>query len=118
MDDVLDMSDEEVENPFDNDSEDNFVANETDTESSDDNEPQPKRKKLKRENQESSSASIDIDDDPIEEENGEITWRSVTGNYLKNIPYTGENTGVSAEVTMNYLTKLHMIFSNTLLLMI
>lgn len=73
MDDVLDMSDKHVENPFDDDSEDDFVANETDTESSVDDEPQPKRKKLKRKNQERSSVIIEIDDDPIEEENAKIT---------------------------------------------
>lgn len=45
MDDVLDISDEEVENPIDDDLEHNFVPNETNTESSDDNEPQPNVRK-------------------------------------------------------------------------
>lgn len=116
LDDIIDMSDEDVTDPFADNSEDEYVASENESESSNDNVPLRKIRKIQKpsttvtnasnsidDSIEATIADYDADDVPSSEKDAavagaeDLIWNDVTGRHLKHFPYSVVNSGVTAE---------------------
>ena len=135
----MDMSDEEVDDPFAGDnSESDYVPSESESECSEQEQPIPKKSKLTEKYnaiqssattshiddaidsvifQTNNESSEDTNDDDEELPTGsQFTWTTVTGRNLKVFDFNAVNSGIAPAVAASLAQKNLMISSNFFLL--